>query len=83
MSWFEQLLEGPLIGFFGSGASDIDKLTGTFFAFFSDVTDGAMWRSMGWLMLGVAVLIFGLALWLRTPIEHAIGDTIKAVAIGA
>jgi hypothetical protein len=33
-------------------------------AFYAKVTDGKMWRSLGWLALGVLLIIFGLVLWL-------------------
>lgn len=33
-------------------------------AFYAKVTDGKMWRSVGWLLLGVVLIIFGLVLWI-------------------
>lgn len=44
------------------------------------VTDGKMWRSIGWILLGFIVFGFGLTLWLRKPIEQAVGTAAKAVA---
>lgn len=41
------------------------------------VVDGKMWRSLGWLLLGVIVFGFGLVLWLKKPIEQAVGQVIK------
>lgn len=41
------------------------------------VTDGKMWRSLGWILLGVIVFGFGLVLWLKKPIENAVGQVIK------
>lgn len=33
-------------------------------AFYRKVTDGKMWRSLGWLLLGIALIIAGLVLWI-------------------
>lgn len=44
------------------------------------VTDGKMWRSVGWILLGIIIFGFGLLLWLRKPIEQAVGTAAKAVA---
>ncbi len=41
------------------------------------ITDGKMWRSLGWIVLGLIVFGFGLVLWLRKPIESAVGQVIK------
>lgn len=34
-------------------------------AFFADVTSTAMWRSLGWLLLGVLMMIGGVAWWVK------------------
>jgi uncharacterized membrane protein YedE/YeeE len=45
-----------------SGAGGIaDALS----AFFAAVTDVYMWRSLGWLALGIVLLFAGAALWLK------------------
>jgi hypothetical protein len=33
-------------------------------AFYDKLTDGKMWRSLGWLLLGVLLMITGVALWI-------------------
>ncbi len=33
--------------------------------FFSGITDGKMWRSLGWLLLGILILFAGTALWAK------------------
>lgn len=33
-------------------------------AFYDVVTNGKMWRSLGWLLLGVLLIIFGIVLWI-------------------
>ena len=49
-------------------------LAGSAEAFFTALTDGKMWRSLGWVLLGVLLLLAGMLLWLgpgtvrRTPI---------------
>lgn len=42
--------------------------------FLSQLTDVRMWRSLGWIGLGLLVLLLGLALWLRKDI----GSTLAA-----
>jgi hypothetical protein len=50
-------------------------------AFLSDLTDIRLWRSIGWIGLGLALLVLGLVIWLRKPIESAVGTAAKAAAI--
>jgi hypothetical protein len=38
-------------------------------AFYAKVTDGKMWRSLGWLALGVLLIFIGLRLWIGTSIQ--------------
>lgn len=33
-------------------------------AFYDKLTDGKMWRSLGWLLLGVALMLLGVVLWI-------------------
>lgn len=47
-------------------------------------TDGAMWRSLGWLALGAFLVIAGIYLWFRTSqsyqdIQSAVVGTAKAL----
>jgi hypothetical protein len=41
------------------------------------LTDGQLWRSLGWLLLGVAMMILGVALLLRKSIETTIGTVAR------
>jgi hypothetical protein len=50
-------------------------------AFYDKVTDGKMWRSLGWIILGIFLLLIGLALLLRSKVESAVGQVARAVAI--
>jgi hypothetical protein len=33
-------------------------------AIWTELTDGKMWRSVGWLLLGVALMLLGVAWWI-------------------
>jgi UDP-N-acetylmuramyl pentapeptide phosphotransferase/UDP-N-acetylglucosamine-1-phosphate transferase len=43
------------------------------------VTDYRMWRSLGWLLLGVVMMLIGFVIWNR----HAIGAAASTVAAAA
>jgi hypothetical protein len=43
----------------------IDEVAGAVTGFFGVLTDVTLWRSLGWLLLGVALIILGLYLWLK------------------
>lgn len=40
---------------------------GSLEAFYKVITDGKLWRSLGWLWLGIVLIIVGIAMWLRIP----------------
>lgn len=71
---------GDVLGV-GSSLSDT---AATLTAFFAEITDGKMWRSLAWIVLGAALLLLGIALWLRIPQAaarvgaNAAGDAAKA-----
>lgn len=49
-----------------------------------DITDAAMWRSLGWLALGALLVIAGIYLWFRTSgtykdLQSAVLGTVKAL----
>lgn len=46
-------------------------------SFLGDLTDIRVWRSLGWIAVGIAFLILGLVIWLRKPIESAVGTIAK------
>jgi len=50
---------------------------GVMAAGFATITDGKMWRSLGWLLLGLIVFSFGINLWLHNPVGRALGDVGK------
>jgi hypothetical protein len=43
--------------------SGIDRAGAVAEAFFKRLTDAAMWRSLGWIVLGLTLMIMGLRLW--------------------
>ncbi len=55
---------GGLEGALGDLGGAAEALV-TFFAYLTNV---AMWRSLGWLLLGVALMILGLALFLKDQV---------------
>jgi len=59
----------------GSLPNPLAGIAGAFEAFFSAVTDGKLWRSLGWLLLGIILIMAGVYLWI-VP-----GVTGKALAI--
>jgi hypothetical protein len=36
-------------------------------SFYSAVTDGKMWRSVAWILLGLILMVNGILLWLKIP----------------
>ncbi len=51
-----------------TGKGDIKAVTGSWGfvkAFAEHLADGKMWRSLGWIVLGVILMFTGLMLWLR------------------
>lgn len=55
----------------GNLLSGIDSLGATFEAAYDDITDGKLWRSLGWIVLGILLVIAGLYLWVRTSKAYA------------
>lgn len=45
--------------------SGIERVGAVLESFYKALTDGKMWRSVGWLLLGIALVIAGLFLWLK------------------
>lgn len=48
-----------------SGAGAWGAITG----FLTAITDWHLWSSLGWLLLGLVLIVTGVALWLRLPQE--------------
>lgn len=45
--------------------SGIDQIGADLEAFYKVLTDGKMWRSLGWILLGLMLLIGGIVLWMK------------------
>jgi hypothetical protein len=58
-------------------AADLAKVIA---AAFTTVLNPKMWRSFGWLMLGLVLIGLGLMFWLKAPIESAVGTVGGAFA---
>lgn len=68
----------------GAVSSEVTGITDTgaaLGAFFKQLTDVYMWRSLAWLILGLILFGLGLVLLLRKPIEREVGTIAKAVAL--
>lgn len=50
-------------------------------SFLGDITDIRIWRSLGWIALGIIVFIIGLIIWLRKPIGNAVSSVAKVGAL--
>jgi len=48
----------------GSLPNPLAGIAGSLEAFFGAVTDGKLWRSLGWALLGIILMITGIWLWL-------------------
>lgn len=51
------------------GGGGLAAIGASLTAFFADVTSVAMWRSLGWIAAGFILLVLGVALWIRKPLE--------------
>jgi len=67
-----------LTGGVSGGVTDVGASLG---AFFGTITDGKLWRSVAWILLGVSLLSGGVILLMREPLEKAAGTVAKAAAL--
>lgn len=63
----------------GLGLSGLTDTAGVLVAFFTTITDYRMWRSLGWLLLGIVMIGSGLALWAK----DSAGSLVSRVAGGS
>lgn len=63
-------------------ATGVDRLAAAVTAMGTTITDGKMWRSLGWLLLGIALMVLGLFWLIRGPINGKI-DAARAAAAKA
>lgn len=69
---------GSLIGVEGTG-SGTSSITAAVGAVWETVTNYRMWRSLGWLFLGILVMVLGLLIWNRKAIGSGIKTATEAV----
>lgn len=62
-----------------SGLSDIGKVGHWLGDIVLHIVDGAMWRSIGWLLLGAVLVFAGIYLWFRTSATY---DELQSAIIG-
>jgi len=48
----------------------------------SELTDGRMWRSLGWILLGIVLMLLGAAWWIGPSAERASPIAVAAGALG-
>lgn len=70
----QQVTAGGQSGAAAGGGVNFSSVQNALTGFYDKVTDGKMWRSLGWLLLGILLILSGLAMWLgptalkQTPI---------------
>jgi hypothetical protein len=79
MSMFADILDGLT----GGVSGQLTDVGAVFAAGFGAVTDGKMWRSMGWLALGVVLFMIGFTLLVKELPLDAVGDVLGDVVKSA
>jgi hypothetical protein len=74
----EQIVIGNPAGVSAPGGPAVsavkDASTGQLFGFlgaWAELTDGKLWRSLGWLLLGVALMFLGVLWWIGPSASRA------------
>lgn len=49
-----------------SGVNSLTDVGVTLVAFFAELTDYRLWRSLAWLLLGIILMTGGAVIWLKT-----------------
>lgn len=72
-----------LNGLTGGVSGDITDVGATLAAFFGTITDGKMWRSLGWLFLGIIMIGIGINFLTRDLQAKVAAPIAKAAELGA
>ena len=72
----------PGAGVTSGVAGPLVAMVGVFEAAWTMLTDGKMWRSLGWLLLGIVLMLLGVALWIGPSAERASPIGIAASQLG-
>ena len=78
---FQQITAGGQQSAAQGGGINFSSIQNALTAFYDKVTDGKMWRSLGWIILGVVLMFIGIMVLLRKPIEGAVGTVASAVKL--
>lgn len=65
------------------GLSGVDRFAAVFTATVGTLTDGKMWRSLGWLLLGLVLIIIGILWLMRGPLERKATQAGEIAALAA
>jgi hypothetical protein len=63
-----------------AGGASFTDVAHALAAFYDKVTDGKMWRSLGWVALGLVLMITGIALLLRRTVSGGLDSVVNAVS---
>ena len=77
MGIFSTILNGLTGGVSGS----LTDVGATLAAFFGTITDGKMWRSLGWVILGILMIMVGINFLTKDLQMRVVGDVAKAAAL--
>lgn len=81
----EDIVPGPnpqdLIGGASGAINDVKDGINLSKVIWLNVSDFRMWRSLGWLLLGVFMLILGFVVWNRRSIQAATGAAAKLAVL--
>lgn len=84
MSWWDSTLNlftGGLYGDAKGGTAAVTDGIHVAEAIWVNLSDFRMWRSLGWLLLGVLLLVLGFLVWNRRSIAAAVETASKVAAI--
>lgn len=63
--------------------SDVTKIPALMSEIWFELSDYRMWRSLGWLLLGVALIAIGIFLWVRTNVIKDLTGVAKVAEVAA
>lgn len=68
---FQQVTGGGQQNAAQGAGINFSSITNALTAFYRAVTNGKMWRSLGWLLLGLLLILFGASLWIKGSVSPA------------
>ena len=73
----QQVTAGGQANAAAGGGVNFGSVEAALGAFYDKATDGKMWRSLGWVALGILLMIAGVALLLKNSISTEVGSIAK------